>query len=425
MNANLLLNFQQILNYKKTPLKFLELFFLSLMSLSLPSLEAPKNIFLCLFLLLAIWNQYSIKVQFTFNKWDFIYISLILSAFLSALFAGLPSYEEWRGFRGIFTWTLFGLVLTRSSYNEKEISWLYLLVILSTLPAIIWGVFEYLIIHTKEDLQLHSVGHVNHSAIYLVMIIGSSISLFFYEKKYSFIYFLKLLLVIFFMLGIVLGRSRGGFGIGIILAFILTIFLDSSTKNKSIFLLTFLTSLLLSLILSSAVIQKNSISIVEKIYDNHINHDNLAARDRVWNISLEAFKLYPIFGVGNANFKYFDAHKVKSSIESRGEVFNAKKYHFVGHSHNIFLSALAERGIIGFIVLINFMLAWLILLIKDYKRIKINHLSQILWGGSLSAFIVTFGVGFINSTLHHEHALLAFIFLGLHLNYLKKNHLGS
>ena len=44
-----------------------------------------------------------------------------------------------------------------------------------------------------------------------------------------------------------------------------------------------------------------------------------------------------------------------------------------------------------------------------------------LWGGSFSAFVVTFGSGLVNSTLHHEHALLAFIFLSLHLIYLKKN----
>lgn len=40
-----------------------------------------------------------------------------------------------------------------------------------------------------------------------------------------------------------------------------------------------------------------------------------------------------------------------------------------------------------------------------------------LWGASLSAWIVTCGVGFVNSTLHHEHAILAFLFLGLHLSF--------
>jgi hypothetical protein len=39
-----------------------------------------------------------------------------------------------------------------------------------------------------------------------------------------------------------------------------------------------------------------------------------------------------------------------------------------------------------------------------------------LWGASLSAWIVTCGVGVVNSTFHHEHAILAFLFLGLHLS---------
>ncbi len=416
MNATHFMNFQQFFNYKKTPLKFLELFFLSLMFLSLASLEAPKNIFLFLFLLVAIWNQYSIKAQFTFNKWDFIYLSLILSAFLSALFAGLQSYEEWRGFRGIFTWTIFGLVLARSSYNEKEISWLYLLVIFSALLALIHGTVEYLITHTKEDLQLHSVGHVNHSAIYLAMIFGATISLSIFNFNAKTPLLNKLLsisLVIFLLFALIIGRSRGAFGVGLILGYALTFISPGKRKIKKILTLIISSSLIFAIIFN--------VNIIQKVTSNFKNHDNLAARDRVWNISLEAFKLYPIFGVGNANFKYLDASKIKDVVESRGEVFNFEKYHFVGHSHNIYLSALTERGLLGLIVLINFMLAWLFLLIKAYKKVKINHLSQMLWGGSFSAFIVTFATGLVNSTLHHEHALLAFIFLSLHLIYLKKN----
>ena len=417
MNTSHLVNFQSLSNYKKIPLKFLELFFLSLMFLSLPSLEAPKNIFLFLFLLTAMWNQFSSKSKHLFNKWDFLYLSLILTAFLSALFAGLPSYEEWRGFRGIFAWALFGLILARANYNEKEIYWLYLLIILSTVPALVWGIIEYLIIHTKNDLQLHSVGHVNHSAIYLSIIFSASISLFFYNtKKFLLKNLLFLSLNAIFLFGLIIGRSRGAFGIAIISSFALIYFLPAEIKLKKILSVVISFFLVLTIAFNA--------NIIQKIESNYKNHDNLAARDRVWNISLEAFRLYPIFGLGNANFKYLDAFKIKPSVESRDEIFDAKNYHYVGHSHNIYLSALAERGIIGFVVLINFMLAWLFLLIKDYKRIRNNHLSQILWGGSLSAFIVTFGAGLVNSTLHHEHALLSFIFLSLHLIYLKKNHLS-
>jgi hypothetical protein len=42
------------------------------------------------------------------------------------------------------------------------------------------------------------------------------------------------------------------------------------------------------------------------------------------------------------------------------------------------------------------------------------------WAGSLSAWITTFGIGIVNSTFHHEHAILAMILLGLHLSFLRK-----
>jgi len=50
--------------FLKDPLKYLELTFLSLMLLSLPSFEAPKNIFLILFLATSLYRQF-IKKQKT------------------------------------------------------------------------------------------------------------------------------------------------------------------------------------------------------------------------------------------------------------------------------------------------------------------------------------------------------------------------
>ena len=49
--------------YYKDPLKYLELACLSLMLLSLPSLEAPKNIFLILFLATSLYRQYTKKTK--------------------------------------------------------------------------------------------------------------------------------------------------------------------------------------------------------------------------------------------------------------------------------------------------------------------------------------------------------------------------
>ena len=146
------------------------------MLLSLPSLEAPKNIFLILFLATSLYRQYSKKTKDSWRLWDWIFLSYIASAFLSAAFAGISHGAEWGGFRSVLIWTGFAWVLSRTHYKEKEITWIMWLTILGTLPPLAWGLIEYMIIHTKDALQLHSVGQVNHSAIYLGIILGAALS---------------------------------------------------------------------------------------------------------------------------------------------------------------------------------------------------------------------------------------------------------
>jgi hypothetical protein len=163
-------------HYLQDPLKYLGLVFLSLMLLSLPSLEAPKNIFLILFLATSLYHQYTKKTKDPWKLWDWIFLSYIASAFLSAVFAGIPNGAEWGGFSSFLIWTGFAWLLSRTQYEDKEITWIIWVTILGTLPPLAWGLIEYMVIHTKDTLQLHSVGHVNHSAIYLGIILGAALS---------------------------------------------------------------------------------------------------------------------------------------------------------------------------------------------------------------------------------------------------------
>jgi hypothetical protein len=52
------------------------------------------------------------------------------------------------------------------------------------------------------------------------------------------------------------------------------------------------------------------------------------------------------------------------------------------------------------------------------RQVKTKSLMIYLWMGSMSAWLVTFGIGFFNTTFHHEHGILACLFLGLHLTFL-------
>jgi O-antigen ligase len=399
----------------KNKLKFLELVFLSLFLAFLPSLEAPKNIFLAGYLITALYRQSQLSPS-KWSIWDWVFLSLIASSFLSALFPFVAGGSEWKGFRGMLLWITFGWTLFRTDYNEKEKKYLFIFAILMTIPPLIWGLTESLVLHTKDALQLHSVGHVNHSAIYLCIMAGAALSLLVSQlqsaqKKYVFI---TNLLFIFLISSVIISQSRGAFGIVFLLAFALLLLSKLPVKIKTLYVV----------LLSSFVITITFIKpapVIEKQITNQNNHDILSQRDKIWQKAFEVARLNPLLGIGNGNWNSIKIDHIKSSVESRGEIFDAEKFTMEHpHPHNIYLSNLVDRGILGIIIFLNFMVIWLITLIKSYKRFNQDSKGMLFIMGSFSAWTTIFGVGFVNTTFHHENALLALFFLSLHLSYLRQ-----
>lgn len=164
----------------------LDLLMLSLLILSLPSLEAPKNIFLVGYLITRACIEVSelkLKKEL-FSNWDYLFIMIVFTALLRTIYAamshlvGETNLEEWRGYRVFLTSILTGWFLSRAKYEPKNYILLFKLIILGSIPPLLLGYYKYLVIHTKLSLELHSVGHVNHSAIYLVMIFGAILGWF-------------------------------------------------------------------------------------------------------------------------------------------------------------------------------------------------------------------------------------------------------
>jgi O-antigen ligase len=392
---------------------------LSLLILSLPSLEAPKNIFLVGYLLTRLTTEI---IQFNkgmklWSRWDTLFLTIVFTALLSTLFAGMPHLLEWKGYSVLMTAILSGWFLSRAQYSQENYQGLFKLIILGAIPPLLWGLYQYLIIHTKPALQLHSVGHVNHSAIYLVMIFGASLGWFLshlslnkFKFKFSNFYVLASgILSLIFFVGLIIGQSRAAFGVGIILGLLVTYFLGKNTKIKIAGMISIISIVILSIILQTGV--------VEKQIANQKANNVLSSRDKVWNVSLEASRFHPLFGIGLSNWHFITLEQLRVSVESRGDKFNPNNYYFPGHSHNLYLSALVERGIVGFLVTILFMLFWMKHLFSTFNWAKKTTQASYLWAGSLSAWIATYGIGFVNTTFHHEHAILACLFLGLYLSY--------
>lgn len=403
-------------------LKTFDLFMLSLMIVSLPSVEAPKNFFLLCFLLTRIifefieWKKRKIK----WDHWDSLFLTFVLTAFLSTIFAGMPQLDEWRGYKVLLTALLTGWLLSRAQYSRQNYQGLFKMIVLSALAPLLVGLYQYLIIHTKPDLQLYSVGHVNHSAIYLVMVFGASLGWFLshfsldkFNIKPSNLNLIALgILSLIFFISLIIGQSRAAYGVGIILGLLIINFVSKSKKIKIIGSISIILIVLFSITLKTGVIEKQ--------IANQEANNVLSSRDKVWNVSLEASRLFPLFGIGLSNWHFITLDQMKESVEGRGEIFDANNYFFPGHSHNHYLSALVERGIIGLLVTLAFMLLWVRHIIKTFNWATKTKESIRLWSGSLSAWVATFGVGLVNTTFHHEHAILACLFLGIYLSYTRQ-----
>jgi O-antigen ligase len=389
---------------------------LGFLIISLPSVEAPKNIFLVSYLLtrLSIETLDFKEGARHWTNWDTLFLILVLTAFLSTFFAGMPGLEEWKGYKVFLTGILTGWALSRAKYTKKNYQGIFQLVILSTIPPLLWGTYEYLIVHSRSSLEIHSVGHVNHSAIYLVIIFGASLGWFLSKfnsslKASKFSLILLGFLTLIFFIGLIIGQSRGAFGVAVILGFLIT-YLLAKDKKIGILVSVAIVSIVLSTVLLNA-------SIIQKQITYQENHNTLAFRDRVWNVSLEASRFYPALGIGMSNWHFITKDQLKKSVEERGVEFNPENYIFPGHSHNLYLTALVERGFVGLLVTLLFMAAWMKNLINNYALTKRTQQGTYLWAGSFSAWVATFGIGFVNTTFHHEHAILACLLYGLYLSY--------
>jgi len=382
------------------------------MIVSLPSLEAPKNIFLIFYVLVAIPRQLSNPQRLNWSSWDSIFLLILGTAFMSTVFAGMPHHEEWKGFNVLVTMISTGWLVSRSEYSKCELAILFKTTVIATIPPLAWGLWELFVTHAKTALQLNSVGHVNHSAIYLTIISGASLGWLLSMNKSTSLFHRSLLAVLTTILfvSLIIGQSRGAVGVGFILAITLIFILSKSRIIKSLGIASVFLGALLAVMLNTGVVQK------EIVYEK--NNNVLSNRDKVWNVSFEAARFHPILGLGMSNWHFITLDQLKASVEKRGKTFNPNNYQLQwGHSHNVYLTALVDRGIVGLGVTLLFMFAWLRHLIKTFALTKEFNEAKYLWAGSFSAWLATFGIGFVNTTFHHEHGILACLLLGLYLSY--------
>ena len=403
---------KKYLNFKAWGLIQYEIASLVLMLIFLPSFEAPKNLFLASYVLLSLTRQFKTSNSLKFEKIDYVFLFLLVTAFLSTIFSGIHG-NEWKGFKSFFTVFIFGWAFAKSQYSKETIGGIFLCAILTILPPLFFGLYELLWAKYSTFLEIHSVGYVNASGLYLMAIASVTVSylLFFKPKKYqNYHYLFWGLLIAIFSFSLLVAASRSAFLAFVVLASILIFF--SKIKFKKSILSLLLVSFFLSFLSNAPVFEKHM--------DNVKRNDTLSHRDKLWNVSFEAVRSFSNkFGTGIDNYGFVDEDFVRHRVESRGETYDPKNYFYVNLTHNVYLSYLVERGFLGLISLIVLMIFWAHSLFANIKKLGRDSQHDYLWGGSLSAFLSVYLVGFVHVTLVHEPGIIALFFFGLYQMYLK------
>lgn len=390
--------------------------FLALVALIVfvPLLEAPKNIFWLVFIVTWFVNRIRDKnFGGAWDFWDSLIGLWIFSGYLISAFAGLHG-NEWGGANDILRYGSIFWAIKRSGYNRSELLWLAVAIAFSTAIALGYGLWDLFVAHARQALQLNSVGHVNHSAIYLVISYGALLSLVlaFWGKSTAAVRILGSLLTIFFAISIFISASRGAVGVVLLITVVLGVAWLRRSKYPLVALLV--AGALLTggaYVTKAEVVQKQEANVKAGIV--------LSYRDLIWNAAFVAWHKYPLFGIGMHNYNQISMDKVKTWLEESGKPYVESEYAGTSHAHSLYVNTLAERGLVGAAVLLGILLSWLYWLVRFLPRSDDEDLAWALWGGSLSAWFVTVGVGLVNTTLHHEHAILSVMLLGLWLAYLK------
>ncbi|MEO7403242.1 MAG: O-antigen ligase family protein [Burkholderiales bacterium] len=381
---------------------------------ALPLYEAPKNILWALYVLVWIVGRArSRDFGGAWRLWDTLIAAWIASGFAAAAFAGIH-YSEWGGSTDLLRYASVLWLVRRSGYTTREIAFVLVALVAGTAVTLLFGYWQLLGPRKKQYLELHSVGHVNHSAIYLAIVLGILASatlacwrVWSYSARIA-----AAIGLLSFGVSLVVMESRGAIGAAAMLFLALPLAWGRRSHRVMV------AGACIALVGVAAVwlVQPEAL----RKHDRNVRDDNvLSYRDQIWRAGLEAWRANPWFGVGMDNYSRINLGMVSKWKAARGEPYDERRYLGAAHAHNLFVNTLAERGAIGFAALAAVLSLWLCTLIRFFPKADAEGITWALWGSAFSAWFVTCTVGAVNTTLHHEHGLLAVLCLGLWLTHLR------
>jgi O-antigen ligase len=376
----------------------------------LPLFEAPKNLCWAGYVLAWAYNRARARDWGgAWDRWDGLIAAWIASAYLVAAFAGVH-HDEWREANDVLRYASVLWALKRSRYDERALLWILGALLASTLLALAWGYWKLYVAGITDALGLNSVGHVNHSAVYLDIVFGAALSaaLAYWERLSPAARAALGLAVAALLVSVFLTDSRAAVGAAVLFVFGLVAAYGARGRIDA------RKGLLVAFLAVAAALAVLP-GVLDKTIDRTERGIALAYRDKIWANALVEWRRYPLFGVGMGNFGRVPLEQLQQWNESQGWAIRPTAEGLNSHAHSLYFTTLAERGAVGLGVVLAVLAAWGVSLFRGIPRARDPGLDWALFGAAFAAWLTTIGVGFLNTTLHHEHGILSVMLLGIWL----------
>jgi O-antigen polymerase len=367
--------------------------FLVIVLFTLPVTEGLKQISLTLFVLVGIYICVKEKKQFKFDAINISLFIFVLATFISCLVNGVSVSRALDPLRCM----LFFFVVRSVGVEKINFKFLFFALFAGFITAFIPACVKKFTSNDPMALfELKSIGHVNHSAIFMLLVFCVAL-ISAAELKKIYEKYIAIAVAGICVFGIMIAGSRATMYLLPIIIFSILLYQISKKQTnikKSLGLIILFSAIAIFYTYISANITQDI-----RIY-NQLTKGVTGSETR-YPIFASAFYTWlehPFFGIGSGEFKIIDITKYfPGNLEVN-----------VSHAHNTFLTFLTEKGIIALLAYLVFQLSLFVKFIKNFRQNSIVFLALLM-------LVFQNVISLVNTTFHHENALLMLLFWALAL----------
>ena len=383
---------------------------------SLPLFEAPKNIFSLMFIL--TWVAQSIRCKcvggncaLNWPIWGLaaiLWIAPLFSAYGDVI-TPLNSAPRWT------LLAIFVIAAARLNYSRAQLFAIWSSLIIGGVVAVAESFWMWSL-NDHDYPELRSVGHVNHSSMYTLIVIAVGLAALFRREKWSHI--LGLIACASVLVFLPPSRSLvGGVAVTAVLIAALSIWTVRKWSVRSLVFSTVAGLAVVCVPLMMPPAEGFRSELVQRVTGDNV----FSGRDKILNSALAVWDQHPLFGTGWFSFGTATSEAaVRVALEADGIEYDPSVYLHETHGHNLWTTMLIERGLVG-LVLVTVLLY---LYGKTFLPIALSRdrLDPTDRGAAVGALLVAVGfvvAGLGNTTMMNEHGHAGMGFIAVAYGYLR------